>query len=262
MSAGLVVPVADARRWVGVFTDVDDTLTHGGRLLPEAFAALAALRAAGLRVVPVTGRPWGWADCIARQWPVDGVVAENGGLWCWVDDAGGMRTGWAQDEEARRRHRATLDGAAKGILAAVPGTALASDQPFRALDLAVDWCEAVPRLPAERVSAIVAAFQALGATCKVSSIHVNGWFGDFDKRVGCARFVQDRWGESLDPTRWTFVGDSGNDEPMFARFADSFGVANVVDFLPRMRARPRWISAQAGGLGFAEIAAAILDARR
>jgi HAD superfamily hydrolase (TIGR01484 family) len=256
------IPPALARRWVGVFTDIDDTLTEHGRLDPAAFRALADLRSHGLRVVPVTGRPWGWADLIARQWPVDGVVAENGGLWCWVDEAGRMHTGWLQDAATRAANRARLDDAASRILERVPGTALASDQPFRALDLAIDWCEAVPRLDPQRVTAVVDAFRALGASCKVSSIHVNGWFGDFDKRVGCAAFVRDRWGEELAPANWTFVGDSANDEPMFARHPDSFGVANVSDFLSTMRSRPRFVAAARGGAGFAEIASAILAARR
>lgn len=246
----------------GVFTDIDDTLTDNGRLHPAAFAAMAELQAAGLFVVPVTGRPWGWADQIARQWPCDGVVAENGGLWCWVDDSGKMHTGWAQTEQERHDNRQKLDAAARDILSSVPGTALASDQPFRALDLAIDWCEAVPRLAPPDVSTIVREFHAIGATAKVSSIHVNGWIGDFDKRTGCAQFVAERWNEQLDPEAWAFVGDSGNDEPMFAHFTHSFGVANVVDFLPQMRSKPTWITDARGGLGFAQAAAALLTSRR
>ncbi len=246
----------------GVFTDIDDTLTEGGRLVPEAFAALAALREAGFRIVPVTGRPIGWVDCIARTWPVDAVVGENGGLWAWVGADGRMVHRFAQPSETRRANRARLDDAAADILARVPGAALASDQPFRALDLAIDWCEDVPRLSQASVDAIVASFQAIGATCKVSSIHVNGWFGDFDKRSGVRDLVRERWDEDLDPAAWAFVGDSANDEPLFSLVDASFGVANVADFLDRMSVAPRFIAPSRGGRGFAEVAELLLRSRR
>jgi HAD superfamily hydrolase (TIGR01484 family) len=245
---------------VGVLCDVDDTLTHRGRLVPAAFAALAALHAAGLRVVPVTGRPAGWVDHMARAWPVDGVVGENGGLWFWHDGAR-LRRGFAQPADVRAANRIRREAVAATILAEVPGTALASDQPYRELDVAIDFCEDVPPLDDAGVDAIVARFEAAGATCKVSSIHVNGWFGAFDKLAGVRAFVAERWGEPLDPHRWVFVGDSANDEPMFAAFPHAVGVANVARFLPRMRAHPRYVTPSAGGAGFAELAERILALR-
>ena len=145
-----------------------------------------------------------------------------------------------------------MDALAAEILAEVPGTALASDQPYRELDLAVDFCEDVPPLPDAAIDRIVAAFHRRGATCKVSSIHVNGWFGDFDKLEGFRRFHRDAWGEDLDATRWAFFGDSANDEPMFAAFPLSVGVANVARFLPRMQRHPAWITPSEGGYGFVE----------
>ena len=48
-----------------VFTDIDDTLSLHGRLPAAAYDALERLQAAGLRVIPVTGRPAGWCDHIA-----------------------------------------------------------------------------------------------------------------------------------------------------------------------------------------------------
>ncbi len=253
---------AIARDLVGVFCDIDDTLTWEGRLVPDAFLALQRLRDAGLRVVPVTGRPAGWVDHIARMWPVDGCVGENGGLWFWMEEDG-LRRGFLQDAATRAEHRGRLDALAASILAEVPGTALASDQPYRELDLAVDFCEDVDPLPQRAIDDIVAAFQRAGATCKVSSIHVNGWYGDFDKRVGCRNLVRDAFGEDLDDSRdrWLYVGDSANDEPMFAAFPYACGVANVRDFLPRMKAWPRWIARGSGGHGFAEIADRVLDLR-
>jgi HAD superfamily hydrolase (TIGR01484 family) len=248
----------------GVFCDIDDTLTHDGRLVPAAFAALADLREAGVKVVPVTGRPGGWVDQIARLWPVDGVVGENGGLWMWRDDdTSSFERRFAQSADERASNRARLDALGRHILAAVPGTALASDQPYRDLDLAIDFCEDVASLDDHAIDAIVAEFEAAGATCKVSSIHVNGWYGAFDKLSGCQAFARDRWGVDLATlaATWAYVGDSANDEPMFAAFPHSIGVANVRHFLPRMRAWPAWITRGEGGHGFAEAARHWLRAR-
>jgi HAD superfamily hydrolase (TIGR01484 family) len=244
----------------GVLTDIDDTLTWDGKLVPAAFLALDALRRAGLKVVPITGRPGGWVDHIARMWPVDGVVGENGGLWFHLDERGHMVRRFAQDAETRRRNRGRLDELAGRILHKVPGAALASDQAYRDLDLAVDFCEDVPELPRDQVDAIVAEFRAAGATAKVSSIHVNGWYGNFDKLAGCRAFVRERWGVDLDAEkdRWLYVGDSPNDEPMFAWFPVSVGVANVARFLDRMQAHPAYVTPSVGGHGFAELAAHVL----
>lgn len=252
-----------AQRVVGVLCDIDDTLTWEGRLVPAAFAALAALQEAGLKVVPVTGRPAGWVDHVARMWPVDGVVGENGGLWFYMDQGKLQRRFW-QDEATRASNRARLDALADDLLASVPGAALASDQPYRELDLAIDFCEDVPHLGEAAIDALVAGFTAAGAHCKVSSIHVNGWFGDFDKRGGVARLLQERWGTSMDEAaeRWLYVGDSPNDEPMFAAFPHAVGVANVRAFLPRMTAHPAWITEGPGGHGFAELAERLLALRR
>lgn len=237
----------------GVLCDIDDTLTHNGRLVPQALVALQRLQQAGLKVVPVTGRPAGWVDHIARMWPVDGVVGENGGLWFWFDpNTRRLERHFLQSAKQRGSNRERLNALAVDILAAVPGTALASDQPYRELDLAIDYCEDVPPLGDDAVDRIVAAFQQHGATCKVSSIHVNGWFGDFDKLEGIQRFHQDRWARPIDPSRWAFFGDSANDEPMFAAFELSVGVANVARFLPRMTTGPAWVTQGEGGMGFVE----------
>jgi len=247
------LPAADARALRGVFCDIDDTLTHEGRLVPAAFMALARLQSLGLRVIPITGRPGGWVDHFARMWPVDGVVGENGGLWFFHRE-GRLHRRFIQSAEERAENRRRLVGLGEEILQAVPGTALASDQPYRELDLAIDFCEDVPPLGEEAIDRIVEGFEQAGATCKVSSIHVNGWFGSFDKLEGCRRLLKELWDEDLDEVRadYAFFGDSANDEPMFGFFPLSVGVANVRDFLHRMDAHPSWITQGEGGHGFAE----------
>ena len=240
--------------WRGLLSDIDDTLTHNGRLNPQAFSALAEARSRGLKVVLVTGRPAGWVDHIARMWPVDGVVGENGGLWFYYDE-GRLKQRFLASAEERRERRARLDALAERILREVPGCALASDQGYRELDLAIDFCEDVPPLPPEAVDHIVALFEEAGAHAKVSSIHVNGWFGDWDKLTGCRMLLREAWGLELSDQelkRWAYFGDSANDEPMFAAFPYSVGVANVAPFLPRMSAHPRWITPSEGGEGFVE----------
>ena len=251
---------ASCRRLRGIFCDIDDTLTWEGELVPEALDALFAARDAGLRVVPITGRPAGWVDHIARMWPVDGVVGENGGLWFYLED-GQMQRRFQQSKAARKANRERLTELGQLILHKVPGSALASDQPYRELDLAIDFCEDVPRLPPSAIAEIERHFHAAGATCKVSSIHVNGWYGDFDKLTGCRSLVRDRYGEALDPAEWAYFRDSANDEPMFAAFDTTIGVANVRDFLDRMSRHPSWICAKNGGHGFAEGMAVILAQR-
>ena len=236
---------------LGVFCDIDDTLTVDGRLVPGVLDWMTAAQSKGLAVVPITGRPGGWVDHIARAWPVDGVVGENGGLWFWLDEQKLQRR-FFQSADERRLNRSKLDALASTIIERVPGSALASDQPYRDLDLAIDFCEDVPALSSGAVDSIVSCFQEAGATAKISSIHVNGWFGHFDKLEGVRRFHQDRFGVPIDFQRWIFFGDSANDEPMFKAFPFSVGVANVRDFLGRMSHHPEFITQSEGGHGFCE----------
>jgi len=255
----------EARRRVRVvLTDIDDTLTDHGRLGARAYGAMERLRAAGLLVLPVTGRPAGWCDNIARMWPVDGVVGENGAFWFRHDDAKRtMIRRWWQDAATRGVNRDRLAALARTILAQVPGAAVASDQEFRASDLAIDFCEDVAPLDRAAVDRIVALFTAAGATAKVSSIHVNGWFGDWDKLAMSRRCLAEGFGIDIDVESDTvvFAGDSPNDAPMFGFFPNAVGVANVLDFAGRMPSWPAWITGARGGAGFAELADALLAVR-
>jgi HAD superfamily hydrolase (TIGR01484 family) len=240
-----------------VFTDIDDTLSTAGRLTALAYSALERLHAAGKIVVPVTGRPAGWCDHISRMWPVDAVVGENGAFFMRYDASSRtMIRRFAFGETERAARRAKLAAIATEILATVPGCALASDQPYRESDLAIDYCEDVPRLAQRDVDRIVARMQAHGLTAKQSSIHVNGWFGDYDKLVMTRVLLREAFGASLDDerSRAVFVGDSPNDAPMFAFFPTSVGVANVRAFLDRIATPPAYVTEAEAGKGFAELA--------
>lgn len=254
----------DRSRIVGVLTDIDDTITSEGHLTAAAYSALESLQCAGFRVIPVTGRPAGWCDHIARMWPVDAVVGENGAFWMRYDKrTQRLKTVFASPPRADRQVR--LDAMAAEILAAVPGCALASDQFCRVADLAIDFCEDVQALPRSAVDAIVWHMQNAGMRVKVSSIHVNGWFGDYDKLTSTRQMLQQEFAIAIEDAaqrkRWVFVGDSPNDAPMFAYFGNSVGVANVRDFADRLDAAPTYITRDRAGAGFVQLAQALLDAR-
>ncbi len=257
-------PRAKLARVAAVLTDIDDTLTTEGKLHAVAFAALERLRAAGLLVVPVTGRPAGWCDHIARMWPVDAVVGENGAFWFRYDArAGKLVKRYVVGDAERARRAERLEAIARRILSEVRGSAIASDQPYREADLAIDFREDVPELPREAVARIVAIMEAEGLTAKVSSIHVNGWFGGYDKLSTTRLMLAEDFAIDADAARETlvFVGDSPNDQPMFGFFPNAVGVANVRDMADLMTVLPAWVTPSRGSAGFAELAEAILAAR-
>jgi len=261
-----IAELPDAARMAirGVLTDIDDTLSTGGRITAMAYAAMERLRQAGLLVIPVTGRPAGWCDHIARMWPVDAVVGENGALYMFRDTRSAvLRKCYADSDPDRRAARERVAGIAARILREVPGCAVASDQPYRDTDLAIDYCEDVAPLAPESVDRIAALMRAEGMTSKVSSIHVNGWFGAHDKLTTTRTLLREVFAIDLEAerTRFAFVGDSPNDAPMFEFFPISIGVANVRRFAARLETPPMYVTERESGAGFAELAAFLLAGR-
>jgi HAD superfamily hydrolase (TIGR01484 family) len=251
----------DARRQVRVvLADIDDTLTDDGRLPASSLEALEALQVAGRLVVPVTGRPAGWCDHIARMWPVDAVVGENGAFYFSYDRASRkMRAAFAKSAEERAADRKKLSALRDRILAEVPGAGIASDQDYRIADLAIDFREDVPQLPAGSIRRIVGLFEQAGAQAKVSSIHVNGWFGRYDKLTMTDRCLKELFQIDIAQANPTivFVGDSPNDAPMFAYFENSVGVANVREV--DLASPPKWVTPSRSAKGFAELVRCLLE---
>jgi len=240
-----------------VLTDIDDTLTVQGRLPSAAFSAMEKLQQSGIHVIPVTGRPAGWCDHIARMWPVAGLVGENGAFYFRYDvEKKKMIRRYFKSEKERRQDQKKLNKLKEEILKQVPGCQVSADQAYREADLAIDFCEDVPRLSAEDIKNIVQLFKQAGAEAKESSIHVNGWFGNYDKLTMSQILFDEVFNLSLDQFKEQvlYIGDSPNDCPMFDFFPHSVGVANILDFKGRLEVEPAWITRKIGGYGFAELA--------
>ncbi|GKS84066.1 Cof-type HAD-IIB family hydrolase [Acidovorax sp. SUPP1855] len=256
----------------GVFTDIDDTLTTDGAITADALAAIADLKAAGLHVIPITGRPVGWSEPFAAAWPVDAIVAENGAVALVAErnqnalerneNADIVLSKWyQQDAPTRAANYARMQAVLTQIEREVPGARRATDSAGRECDIAIDHSEFV-HLPQAAIDQVVDRLHAAGMHATVSSIHINGWFGAHNKLEGARWIVRERLGRDLDAEidRWVYVGDSTNDQLMFERFAHSVGVANVARFVPQLRHRPRYVTRGERGAGFAEVAQAILGA--
>lgn len=250
-----------------VLMDIDDTLTREGKLLSASYAALWRLKEAGLVVVPVTGRPAGWCDLIAREWPVDGVIGENGALAFWEEplaEAGRLPALRQRFHPAAiRNDHPVLERIRRRALDEVPGLRVAKDQFARMFDLALDFAEEEPVLGLEQAARVKAIAEEEGAVAKVSSIHVNVWMGAYDKLSMAERFLTDRfgWDPGHDVSRVIFVGDSPNDEPMFARFPLACAVANFRRYASMVKTPPAFIADRPCGEGFAEIAEVLLAGR-
>jgi len=254
-------PQADRAGIVGLFTDIDDTLTTEGAITADALKALADLRAAGVHVIPITGRPVGWSEPFAAQWPVDAIVAENGAV-ALVGGAKGLRKLYVQDASTRAANFARMQQVAQRILREIPGAALAQDSPGRETDIAIDHSE-FAQLPQATIHSVAELMRGEGMNATVSSIHVNGWYGGHNKLTGARWITRELFGRDLDAEigSWAYVGDSTNDVLMFQHFAHSMGVANIRRFEAELSHPPRYITPGERGAGFAQVAHAILSAR-
>lgn len=244
----------------GVCFDIDDTLTTHGKLTPEAYRALWDIKNAGYGLVAITGRPAGWCDHFARFWPVDAVVGENGAFTFFM--SGGKRKRIDTPSQGRK----SIESLKKTVLKKFPHAKFASDQSYREVDLAIDFCEDVKPWTKRQVKRLVEVCEDVGAHVKVSSIHVNAWFGEHDKEMGFRFWLKKGSpglrGKKIPFQSWVFIGDSPNDEPLFKAFRYSVGVANLEKFMDDIRHKPKWITKAESGSGFCELARALLRSRR
>ena len=264
-------PLQERRQIVGVFTDIDDTLTTHGDITSDALQALHALKAAGLKVIAITGRPVGWCTAQAVHWPVDAVVAENGAVALVANrDQGGINTPptpsltklYQQDAATRSANYKAMQAVAQKVLQEVPGVALTRDHAGRETDVAFD-CAEFAQLSQQDIQRVLQVLQGAGMYTTVSSIHIHGCFEDFNKWKGACWIARELLQRDLpqELDRWVFVGDSGNDQPMFQHFIHSVGVANIRHCAATLAYLPRYIAVGERGAGFAEMAQALLAAR-
>ena len=260
----------------GILTDIDDTLTTDGAITPDALQALGALKASGLHVIPITGRPVGWSEPFAATWPVDAIVAENGAVALQrsaeVFDQKSFLPNhskreqlskiYQQDAATRAANYANMQQVLAQIEREVPGARRATDSPGRETDIAIDHSE-FTHLPQDAIDHAVRIMRDAGMNATVSSIHINGWFGAHNKLEGARWIVRELFGRNLDAEidRWVYVGDSTNDQVMFEHFPHSVGVANIARFVPQLTHRPRFVTQGERGAGFAEVARAVLATR-
>ncbi len=239
---------------VGVFTDIDDTLTTEGAITSDALQALADLKLAGLHVVPITGRPVGWSEPFAQSWPVDAIVAENGAVGLQHSTTQGLRKLYQQDARTRQANFTRMQAVLDQIEKEVTGARRSQDSAGRETDIAIDHSE-FTHLPQHAIDEVVRVMQGAGMTATVSSIHINGWFGTHSKLTGARWIVRKLWGRDLDTEidRWVYVGDSTNDQVMFEHFPHSVGVANIRRFEALLTHPPRYITPSERGAGFAEM---------
>ena len=249
-----------ARAVRAVFTDLDGTLTTQGRVRASTLACLERLVEAGIPVVVVTGRSAGCGDTLARTWPVRAVVAENGGLALVAPDrpGGRVRRFYALPMARLPALRRRMLRDAEAVAREVPGARLSTDSAYTEVDLAFDWNEEV-HLGEEAACRLEGALRARGYRAVRSSVHVNFWPPGFDKLTTCQRVVRRvLHGDPRDLSPYLYVGDALNDEPMFAGFPRSVGVANVRAVWSELRAHPAHVTRRAEGLGFEEVARAVL----
>jgi HAD superfamily hydrolase (TIGR01484 family) len=257
-------PAAARGLITGVFTDIDDTLTTDGEITPDALAALRDMKAAGLHVVAITGRPVGWSEPFAASWPVDAIVAENGAVALLPGQQlrSELTKIYQQDKATRLANFARMQAVLARIENEIPGAARATDSAGRETDIAIDHSEFV-QLGEAQIAAVVDLMQGEGMHATVSSIHINGWYGGHNKLEGARWITRQLWQRELDAemAHWVYVGDSTNDQLMFKTFANSVGVANVARFVPQLAHLPRYLAQGERGAGFSEVARAVLERR-
>jgi HAD superfamily hydrolase (TIGR01484 family) len=252
-------PLSARQKIVGVFTDIDDTLTADGAITPDALQALHQLKAAGLMVIPITGRPVGWSMPFALKWPVDAMVAENGAVALLHNAQTNQVSKIYQQDQAIRNHNfEQMQRIARKVLEEIPSTVMSQDSAGRETDIAFDHSE-FHQLSPQQIEQVLQLLKQEGMTATVSSIHINAWFGDHNKWHGAQWILKELTGRDLTQEfdQWVYVGDSTNDQVMFEHFTHSVGVANIKRFENELQYLPKYIASKERGAGFAEVAKAL-----
>jgi HAD superfamily hydrolase (TIGR01484 family) len=252
------LPAEAARALRGVAFDLDDTLLDHGRLLESTYASLFRLAEGGLALYAVTGRPAGWAEVVARLFPVAAVIAENGAVACVRCGERVVVVDSATPELRRQRDR-QLDELVRGLRERFAELELTDDVRARVSDRTFDIGE-YRKVPPERVQLAVEFLRQAGARALLSSVHLHATFDQADKASASVRLLSRESGLDTTAVRHAFayLGDSENDASCFAAFSVSIGVANLRG---RPTLAPRYVTRGTMGAGFAEAAGVILSLR-
>ena len=245
-----------------VLFDIDDTITRDGKMQEASFCAMFRLKEAGYRIFPVTGRPAGWCDCIARLWPVDGVIGENGAFAYFLKN-NKLQVLYHPNAPGKLETDTLFQSIKSKIFSKIPDARIAKDQFSRLYDLAIDFAEEPPILSLEIAKEIKSIAESMGACAKISSIHVNIWYGKYDK-LSMAEYLLSKefnFDPKKDSNHIVYIGDSPNDEPMFKRFLLSIGVANINKYKSMMKVLPSYIASKPYGEGFSESVSFLLNAK-
>lgn len=260
MNSALPLDQLPRQQIKAVFSDLDDTITSESLLLPSTLKSIHELSEKGFKVVIVSGRPAGWADALMRLVPLDAFIFENGAGLMWREGKK-VRTLCLAKNQDLTAQKQILNQIYHQLKIQFPHVKLATDQPYRLFDFAIDFNEEPPFFQESDVQQMMAFLQSQAEiTAKLSSIHINFWVGNHTKLTACEYWIQ-RWGSALGITKESIVfsGDSPNDEPLFEFFPLSVGVDNIRKFLPLMTFTPRFLTTQPGGKGFEQLCEAILS---
>jgi hypothetical protein len=241
----------------GLFFDLDDTFLSETRLSEAAYASLFRLNAAGLRLIALTGRPASWADIIARMWPVEAAIAENGALG--YERYGDQIVGFDFCNSSQRViHQRALQRLVARVREDIPELVPADDAVGRISDFTFDIGEHQMASEAA-IEAAQGMARRAGARTTRSSVHLHLTFDRSDKATGALGYLR-RKGEDVTRarSRFCFIGDSQNDAPCFAAFSHSFAVANLRG---RFSILPQFLTEQTAEKGFCEFADRLLEFR-
>jgi HAD superfamily hydrolase (TIGR01484 family) len=254
----LEFPRSTAQTLRGLLFDLDDTVLDHGRLATETLETLYELNRAGLHLVGVTGRPAAWGQVLLRQWPIDGMVTENGivGL---VRQHNRVHVIERLTPRERVDRTAQLRALVDQTLEKFPELSVTDDSFGRYADTSFDIAESVV-VPEAVIREATAYASSQGARVVRSSIHLHVTFDEDDKATGVLRFLEKTVGISPSEALQTFafIGDSENDAACFSAFRHSFGVANLRG---RPTLTPRYLATLAMGRGFVQIARHVLQLR-
>ncbi len=243
------IPQASFERIEGLLFDLDDTVLDHGRLALPTYAALCRLAAREVRLVGVTGRPASWGQVLIRQWPVDGMITENGSITLHREH-GRIVVSDRCTPQQRKERRTRLHQLADQLMARFPSLVPTDDSFGRLADFTFDIGEN-QNLEPDEIQRVSTAARELGLRTVHSSVHLHISLDVDDKASGSLRFLSRVF--QIEPglarSRWAFIGDSGNDAACFAAFETTIGVANLRGpfSLP-----PRYMTRGNAGEGFVE----------